>query len=465
MSRSYRQAGILAAALVATPLAAQQVAITPSSNGGDVRGVVYDSLLAVPLRGARVWVNGTALSTETDERGRFHLANVPLGMQAVLFAHADLAALGFPPLGRRLAVGSDGGETELAVPSFGTLYNRLCGAPPPRPRRGEPEIGIVFGGVTDVRGIRIAGARVEASWVVVGWERGDHPEVSRQRVEVRSDTLGNFYLCGIPSAEMVNVASAAGMAVTGHLDVLIGARRIIRQDLRISLDSAATGVDSLSGLRVGRAVVAGTVHSDRGDPVAGAQVLVDDAAADAQTDSAGRFVLTALPPGSQMLMIRAIGYAVIRQPVMLSPSDTVRIAARLRQLTVLDSITVTASRGSVFSGVMERVQAGWGHYLLGGQLRAGAVTSILGQLPSVNVQGDARGVSIWGRVGGRPCLATVWVDGFRADGPQIRAIQPHEIIAVEWYPRAVSAPWQYAPVVGGEQCGVLLVWTTFSRAR
>ena len=58
-----------------------------------------------------------------------------------------------------------------------------------------------------------------------------------------------------------------------------------------------------------------------------------------------------------------------------------------------------------------------------------------------------------GRIGGRECVANVWIDGFRGDMEQLRSVRPSEVVAVEWYPRGNFVPLRYQPPTF-EHCGV-----------
>lgn len=448
-----------AAALLAAPLTAQQ---QPDARIplGTITGTVYDSLSGEPLVDARIWVEGSTGSATASRRGRFRLDSVPTGTRRLVFAHPDLDSIGFPQFGRRVVVAAGEQEIDLAVPSLATIARSVCGNPLAPERRGGEPLGIVFGAVREAGSeTRLAGARVEISWLMVQFERGRIIDLGRSALNVRSDSLGNYYTCGVPTQRMVAVAAGTAASASGRLDVLVGERRIRRQDLTIAIDTLAMMLDSTGSL-TGRAVVAGTVRTTTGAPLAGAQALVDDAGEPVTTDQSGRFLLVGQPAGTHMLTVRAIGYGALRTAVHLATGDTVRITASLQQLTVLDTLTVTAPRSAILGEVVQRLRGGgWGHVLVGEQVRRAAMmTTVIQQLPSIQVRDNGRDLMLVGRVGGRECLAHVWVNGFRSDMEQLRAVRPREVVAVEWYPRGSFVPLRYQP--GSlDHCGVLLVWT------
>jgi len=61
------------------------------------------------------------------------------------------------------------------------------------------------------------------------------------------------------------------------------------------------------------------------------------------------------------------------------------------------------------------------------------------------------------------CVASLYIDGFRANYDQLSGYQPSDLIGVEIYQRVSSAPVQYQQVASG--CGVVLVWTKYMEER
>ncbi len=465
--------------LAAPPTAAQQVAGGAREPVGAMRGQVYDSLAATWLREARVWIEGTASVALTDAFGRFQFDSVPAGPRRVLFSHPALDSIGFPQLGRRVwvAVG-DTAVADLTVPSLASLTRSLCHPPAPveggRPRVPPPP-GLVFGTLRDAdRDVRLGGAQVEVSWITVDWQRGRRFDIRRARVTVVTDSLGDFYACGVPTGQFVTVTATARGFATGRVELILGRRGIARRDLGMALTAGAVGIDSISGLRNGSAVVRGQVTDESGAPLRSVHVTVDDAVGDALTDAAGRYVILGMPAGSQMLMMRAIGYGALRVPVELRSDDTVAVSGSLHALTVLDTLQVTASRtNSVMRDLLERLRTGSGYAVFGEQLRGmNSLASALWLLPALNVdatrrvqyliagdstEGSQTSIAVYGRVGLRICPADVWIDGLRTEAGMLTTLSTRSLIAVEWYPRRSTAPLRYEP--REEACGVLLVWT------
>ena len=101
---------------------------TVHAQTATLRGVVYDSLRATPLRDAtvRAMAGNAMRMASTDERGRFQLDSLPLGAVDVAVEHAVLDSIGLYELTAQVA--HDGKrEHRLGVPSFATLSRAVCG--------------------------------------------------------------------------------------------------------------------------------------------------------------------------------------------------------------------------------------------------------------------------------------------------------------------------------------------------
>jgi hypothetical protein len=96
--------------------------------------------------------------------------------------------------------------------------------------------------------------------------------------------------------------------------------------------------------RAGTAPIAGRVYEvASGASVAGAQIIVEGTGLRAVTDSAGRYHLAAVPAGTQTLVVRRIGFAIVRLTLTVPASGTVmRDIALAASALQLPEITVTA---------------------------------------------------------------------------------------------------------------------------
>jgi hypothetical protein len=445
--------------------AAQQPApdstLDRASAVGSIRGEVFDSLIGQRLEGAHVRVVGTALRATTDRQGRFRLDSVLAGSRVLVVDHPALDSAGLSDLPRRVQVAA-GRTTQvtLAVPSLRTFAAAACGLSPAPPGRDS---GIVFGAVRDAeRGVRLAGAQVVMSWVAVERTRRP-PRVRRPVRDVLTDSLGNYYVCAVPGSVGLGVQATTGTFASGELQLEVGERRVLRYDLSVSREALPGAADTVPGSRRGLATLVGTVGRADGGPVEGALASVPGAPADALADAAGRFVLSDLPSGSQMLFVRRIGYGFSATPVELRNRDTTRVSLALRVVTILDTIRVTATRWvrSEIDELERRLsRASVSRVLTADDLRAaGSIRTVFYGFPSLTVQTRAGGFNLYMSRGARLCSPAVWLDGWRSDSGVLDAYRPADLIALEVYPPG-DVPMRYQDF---GSCGVVLAWTRYLR--
>jgi len=443
------------------------------SGWATIRGTVYDSLLHSPLIGARVWVLNSSRATETDHHGRYRLDSVLAGPQVVTFSHPALDSIGLSSFASAVTVSAgDVNTVLLAVPSHATFWRAACGTF----HDATSDSGLVFGAVTDVRtGARLMGARVTVSWVAVTRARRGRWVVDHPAREVTTDSLGLYYVCGVPVEYLFSAGAQAGPFASGLAEAVVDIRGIAKRDLSVSHEGEWDEVDPAApGGRRGLATVMGTVRGERGGRLPGALATVDDAEPVAEADSAGVFVLRDLPAGTQMLMVRRVGDFAWRQAVELRNRDTLRVDVGMREATVLDTLRVVAS--PVLAAVIEEIdlrrQTAFGYFLGPAEIRQRPNTrSLFEGIPSLKVSGRpdnfhlavATPRSILGAgenaMGG--CPARVFIDGFPADEEQLSSMVSTQIFAVEVYPRPTVNIGRYA--ASFDDCGVVLVWTKYAR--
>jgi len=463
--RSAGVEGTLALLAVLSMLPAPALAQGPDRGWGTVTGTVYDSLLQSPLIRATVSLLNSSRSTQTDDRGRFVLDGVPAGMQAVSFWRSDLDSIGLSSFVTKVKV--DSGRTvsvALAVPSHATFWRAACGR---GPSRASPDSGLVFGTVTDAEtGHRLAGAQVAFSWLAVEQERPRQWVIERPRRTLTTDSVGAYYLCGAPVEYLLAARARVGAFASGLIEVLVDIRGISRRDLAVSREAVPGPADSGAGRR-GLATLIGTVRGERGGLLPGAYASLEDGTGRAEVDSMGRFVMQGLPSGTQMLMVRRIGYFASRQPIDLRNRDTVRVAVAMAEATILDTIRVTASPdfSSIVDEIDERRRSGFG-YLMGPEeiRRSSSVRSAIGAVPLLEVRGSPGNFtvqvrmvrSIWGTAF---CTPEIVIDRFPADAEQLSSLNPRDLFAIEIYTHVNAGLLMASYVSMNENCGAILVWT------
>jgi hypothetical protein len=443
------------------PARAQQPPASPTDSAavGSILGEVYDSLARAALEGANVRVQGSALSAVTDRRGRFRLDSVPAGRRVLVLDHPGLDSAGVGDVPRVVnVVAGATADAHLAVPSLHTFAAAVCGGSALPPGRDS---GIVYGAVRDAEsGDRLVGALVKVSWLRIVRSRTEF-HVSRPVRGVRTDSLGNFYVCGLPVRAPLNVRAGAGAYASGELDLEVGPRRVLRHDLSFSRQEGSE-LPPLTERRRGSAAIVGQVSDETGRPLEDVVASVPEAEGDARTDRSGRFVLPGLPAGSHMLVVRRVGFHFAETPVELRSGDTTRVAVSLEMFTVLDTLRVTASRWarSELDELQQRLRIFSGSRVRTAEDLAGvgSLSSVFFSFPFLWVHTRAGGADVTMRRGARECAPSVWIDGWKMDMTVLELYRPTDLVALEVYP-AAEVPMRYLDPM--RSCGVVLAWTRY----
>jgi Carboxypeptidase regulatory-like domain/TonB-dependent Receptor Plug Domain len=459
-------AALAALAIVSAPLGAQR-------GTGRIEGEVVDSMHVRPLSGAMVLVTRLApepavwFGAVTDSRGRFRLDTLPAGRYTVVLAHPllDSLELTLPPKELELA---DGGRAQvaLALPSGATLRRLACpGVTLP------PGTGVLLGQVTDADAEQpLVDAVVAVSWSDLVVDRATLRAEQATRAEgVRTGPLGLYRLCGVPTdswlAVQVQRAGRAGSVLqtmvpdtagvaTLNVSVSAAAMRALPP-----LDSA-TADTATRPLLSGSASVAGSVLDAAGRPLPGAQVRVLETVGSTRADSAGRFLLTGLPAGTQVLESKRVGYRIVQQPVQLRAARRAEVEVRLARIVSLDSIRIVAQR-SRYREFEQRRRGGFGRYFGEEDIerrRPFDVSDLVRDLPGFRVVGFGADATVsstrattseWGV----PCRgANIVIDGMQHQ--EINWLRPEQVGAIEVYSSTAGAPAQY-----DRRCGLVVIWT------
>jgi hypothetical protein len=457
-------AALLAGAATCGGLRAQASRDAGTPQGlGTIRGVIYDSLIQKPLAGAYVSLLHRSLGVETDPRGRFVLDSVPAGRQVITFSHPDLDSIGLSDFATAVTVTAGAATVvQLGVPSHEAFRRSACGVD-----RAWRDSAVVYGTVFDAqRRARLSGARVRVQWPAVSRDDSGRFVVHYPAGQVRSDSLGRYYVCGVPADYLVAAQAQAGPFSSGQVDVLVGPRAIARRDLSISREPAADADSAARGVPLRMATVLGTVRDEHARAVAGAYATLDDVPAGAATDAAGSFQLRNLPAGTRMLMVRQVGYFAERLALDLRNRDTTRIAVVLRAATVLDTLRVVASPRlqAELEDMQRRIESGFGYFLSSAEIKQRTnARSLFEGLPAVQTEGsDVNNFQILMRSPAGYCQPSVFLDGLRSDVETLPSLQLKNLAAVEIYPRLSPGLYRYI-TTGNQECGVVLIWTKYTR--
>jgi TonB-dependent starch-binding outer membrane protein SusC len=234
-----------------------------------------------------------------------------------------------------------------------------------------------------------------------------------------------------------------------------------------ALDSVARllGVDGRGSTReelklVGTASLTGEVRALTGDPVPGAEVHVRDARSTAVSDSTGRYTLTALPSGTQVLIVRHLGYPIAELPVELRADSTVNRDVLLRRNVVLDTMYVVGERPAYPEFERHRRTQAFGQFLTAEEidkLHAPEAADLFMNVFGFSALGrgsQARVISNKALVRHRNCTnANIVING--AEGQSINQVLPSQIAGIEAYADEAFVPARFE---GRAECGVIVIW-------
>lgn len=408
-----------------------------------VRGVVYDSLLMAPLADVFVTAHPGGESVTTDSIGRFLLVSEQ-PIRQVLAVHADLDRIGLGELTATLppaAVEGSARRVTLATPSIRTVWQRLCGGPQPDKGQG----GILFGSTrqTDGRTLQ-GGATIEVQWESIRQRTDTMPHYESRMA--RSDSLGQFVVCGVQEFGQAGVMASAGALRSGNVLLMAEERAVRRVDLMLAPPRAP-------GVRV-----QGIVHDGAGAPVRDATVSIDGLEVEARTDTAGRFSMMDVPGGSRMLAARKVGMLPVLQTIDVWPGMAA-LAVVLERGITLEGVSVTARRtvNRALADLLDRQRVGWAKYLDSSKVRdLPRMVSALRMFPTLRVEFDSTkiGYHLLGRLG---CTVRQYVDGVEVHDDDLETVPLDIIATIEMYPSDQLAPIQYRSFE--RPCALVLVWT------
>ncbi len=459
----------------------------PESALASITGSVYDSVHMAPLQSAAVHVVGTTRMSFTNESGRYRIDSVPPGMHRVGVEHALLDSIGVTMVTDSFELHeNDSKILDLAVPSSETLVAVSC--PPARRALGPTAIiGRLLDADTDAP---VQGSRVSFAWSEISITSGLRrvPRV----MDATTGADGVFRVCGLPKDVEGTLQAEMKGITTAEVPIRIEATPLRIQGLRIGNAKTVAQVDSsvskpgtsdkatgqrfsALNLQRGDAVLQGRVVFANGQPVVGARVDVRNAVSATLTKENGEFTLSELPPGTQTVIARQIGFAPVEVPVDLSTraTRTVTITMSKPAAQPLPTVEVKAEqdKGLDNLGFISRQRIGNGYFVTGDDVMKRApnvLTDVFRTIPLLRVTpGGAYGneyiVEETRRQGLTSCVRYV-VDNAPWEalypGDLDRLMPPWEVGAIEVYSSA-SVPIQFTGA-GQSACTVIVIWSKSS---
>ena len=470
---------LLLAASVA--LVIRPATLVAQQRVGGLQGTVRERIDSRSIRAASVSLvpveseSSPTISIRPDAKGRFQLDALPAGRYLVQVSSPTLDSLelSLPPQQVEIAAGRMA-RFDFTLPSGTTLRDAVCQGL----KLGEGKAVVAGRAINADTDRPIPGADVAAAWVHNYIDRKTLKIVTQVRgASVKAGPNGEYRMCGVPSGTVLSLQlqhegrAGAILRVTVSDDEGAAVR-----DLSISpstlppasaLDSVARvlAVDGRDSTReelklVGTATITGEVRSLTGEPVPEVEVRVRDARNTAVTDSAGRYTLTGLPSGTQLLVARKLGYPLVEVPVELRADKRVTRDVLLRRSVVLDTMQVVAEGTPYPDFERNRRSSTFGQFLTAEQIdrmRATEVADLFIDVLGFSVFGkgtQARVVSNAALARHPECRnATIVVNG--SEGWTLNNFAPSQVAGIEAYADETFVPARYE---GQSKCGVIVIW-------
>ncbi len=320
---------------LAPPASAQDAA-------GSLRGVVFDSVLARPLAGARVVLVGTGRAEVAGEDGAFAFAGLAAGSYSLVFSHPRADSLGYAPAPVAVTVEA-GAEArrDLAIPSLGAVLNASCLLAGGR--------GALAGFVRESDG----GTRVAGAPVAVSWPATEDGRVVTATTMAVTDRRGVYRVCSLPSGVPLTVEPRVpgtfGLAT--ELALSDGERALADLDVAAAPELAVREPPR----RLDWAEVAGRLYdAETGRPVEGAVVMLGDSLSSARTRRGGSFHLGSVPIGRHRVTVLHPDYGERDSELFVTEGGVVDLVLRVPgKRYALDPLVATATRRSA-PGVQAR---------------------------------------------------------------------------------------------------------------
>lgn len=246
-----------------------------------------------------------------------------------------------------------------------------------------------------------------------------------------------------------------------------------RETTRIAIATALIALFTLPlGAQAGPSVPAqaqgaslsGIVRDPAGAPIPFAYVSIAELRGIA--DSAGRFLLANLVPGTTSVLVRRLGFTPKRVSVTLIEGrhDSVVVVLAVLPFELAGITTEAATIGRMAEFERHRTN-GHGIYFDRAELekrRTPRLTDVLRRVPGVRVVTDRAGRTMvrMGRSSmGRDCPPEFWIDGVRAQGLGADDVPVSDIEALEIYRGPSGLPPEFNSRFTNAQCGAVIIWT------
>ncbi len=197
--------------------------------------------------------------------------------------------------------------------------------------------------------------------------------------------------------------------------------------------------------------------------IEGARVAVLGTALVALSDTGGRFVLEAVPPGVRVVQVRVLGYAMGSWVVELGEAQVLHHTFEMEPRPVLVAgVDVTGANADWRSeaGFEQRRARGNGVFLTREEIaRRGAadIAQLMRTVPGIMTTCTRSGCTVRMQRSSRLCFPEYFLDGFPATFATGPSYPTHMVRGVEVYRSEFETPAEFQRP--NLRCGVIAIWT------
>lgn len=213
--------------------------------------------------------------------------------------------------------------------------------------------------------------------------------------------------------------------------------------------------------------IVGVVKDSLGNAIPNVEVTAIKIAKAVRSDTAGRFVLNAVPAGSSDFSFRRLAFEPAVLIITVPAADTAEVEVTLgvaaQRLTAVVIQDHPAQLRQLVAFETRRKQ-GIGHFITRSQIEDRhpyLLSDMVRMIPgTILVSADnGRTALRFSRVARNNCPPQFFVDGIQVTGFSIDDMPPGDVEGVELYAGASGLPPEYNRVHGTSICGTVIIWT------
>lgn len=213
--------------------------------------------------------------------------------------------------------------------------------------------------------------------------------------------------------------------------------------------------------------ISGVVKDSAGLPIPDVEVTAIKLAKVVRTDTAGRFLMSALSSGSLDFSFRRLAYSPVVLSVLIPADDTTDVEVALG-LTALQLTGVVVQEHAAQLRVLDefetRRKQGLGHFVTRAEIEKRhpmLLSDMVRVVPgaTILIGENGRTALRFARVGRPNCPPQFFVDGLQVTGFSIDDMPPGDVEGVELYAGPAGLPPEFNRLHGTTVCGTVAIWT------